>query len=108
MPKAKLFLSIIIFLFFMILTSIIKTQTRLVEKDIILHKIEMNQSKNNLYELQLDYHYLSSPLVISKKINEYSNENYLVMDISNIYLSFEEFLYQQKKVSRIPDNEQKN
>lgn len=108
MPKTKLFLSVVIFLFFMILTSIIKTQTRLVEKDIISHKKEISNLKDNLYELQLDYHYLSSPLVISKKINEYSNEDYLIMDISNIYLSFEEFLFQQKKISKFIKNEQKN
>jgi hypothetical protein len=52
----------------MVLTSIIKTETRKIEKSILFFEKNIALMQNNLYEAQLDYYYLSSPESIYKKI----------------------------------------
>ena len=75
----------------MILTSVIKTQSRILEKKIYLLENNIANIKNEIHEAQLDYYYLSSPEFISNKIKEYSNENYnsiefeFIKDILSIF-----------------------
>jgi|TARA_B110000438_G_scaffold280221_1_gene305288 hypothetical protein len=92
MFNKKLAISLIIFSTFMFLTSIIKTQTRLVEKNIFIYKEKIANIENNFHEAQLDFYYLSSPDSISKKIQEYSSEEYSSIKYSTIYFSLEQFL----------------
>jgi cell division protein FtsL len=92
MTKKKLFISIAIFSFLMILTSIIKTQTRIMEKNISSYEKKISNLRNSLYESQLDFYYLSSPSSISEKINNYSNDDYETIEYSNIYFSLDQFL----------------
>ena len=47
---------------------------------------EISNLENNLYEIQLDYYYLSSPDNISKKILEYGNGEYSSIKYSEIYI----------------------
>ena len=56
--------------------------------------------RNNLYEAELDYYYLSSPEIITKNIIEYSNEEYSSMDYSRIYFSLEQFLNENRKTTK--------
>jgi|TARA_B110000967_G_C18544606_1_gene392337 hypothetical protein len=100
MYKSKFIISMAIFSVFMITTSIIKTKARLVEKKIENYEKNISIIKNNLYESQLDYFYLSSPEGIVKKINEFSDIDYTTMKHSNIYLSLDHFFLNQKKLSK--------
>ena len=100
MISKKVFISLAVFSIFMILISAVKTQTRIIEKRIVSHKKEISNLKNNLHLAQLDFHYLSSPDYISKMIEKFSEQQYLTIKYSNIYLSFEEFLEQQEKTKK--------
>jgi hypothetical protein len=108
MFKKKLTISLIIFSTFMFLTSMIKTQTRLIEKNIFIHKEKIANVENNLHEAQLDFYYLSSPESISQKIQEYSNEEYSSIKYSTIYFSLEQFLKLQNNTTMNKINEKKN
>ena len=82
----------------MTLTSFIKTKTRIIEKNILTYEKNIANLKNNLYEAELDYYYLSSPKIISKNIIEYSDEEYSPVDYSRIYFSLNQFLDEKKKL----------
>jgi len=100
-------LSLVIFTLFMVLTSYIKTQTRMIEKKIVFYEKEISNLQNNLHESQLDFYYLSSPDYITNKIKEFSNQEYSVIKHSKIYLSLEQFLNQQNKTTINFMNEKK-
>ena len=97
MFNKNLVITLISFLIFMILASIIKTQTLLIEKNINQHKGKIIKLENNLYESQLDYFYLSSPEYLSIKLMEISDDEYDYMDYSSIYLSLNQFLIEKNK-----------
>ena len=107
MENKKLLLSIFIFAVFMIITSLIKTETRLIEKKIEIYQKKISNLKSNIHEAQLDYFYLTSPEYISNKIIEHATEEYLPIDFSRIYLSLDEFIEERKKTTQIFDNEKK-
>ena len=99
MFKIKIFVSIIIFSILLIVTSIIKNQTRETEKKILnLSKIIKIKEKD-LNESQLDFSYLSSPMVIYDKIKLIDNEKYVTMEYSKIFLSMSNFLDLQNKLA---------
>ena len=99
MFKIKIFMSIITFSILLIATSIIKNQTRETEKKIVnLSKIIKIKEKD-LKESQLDFSYLSSPLIIYDKINLIDNEKYVTMEYSKIFLSMSSFLDLQNKLA---------
>ncbi|GIR64148.1 MAG: hypothetical protein CM15mP68_8140 [Pseudomonadota bacterium] len=98
MFKIKIFVSIITFSILLIVTSIIKNQTRETEKKILnLSKIIKIKEKD-LNESQLDFSYLSSPLIIHDKIKLIDNEKYVTMEYSKIFLSMSSFLDLQNKL----------
>ena len=68
MFKTKFIISLSIFVIFLTITSIIKNETRLFEKE-ILTLIKNFYQKKNINEAQLEYYYLSSPEETEKKIN---------------------------------------
>ena len=61
MFKTKIIISVCIFSILLGITSIIKTQTRIVEKKIYKIDNRVALIKKDLHETQLDYFYLSSP-----------------------------------------------
>ena len=97
MPKAKFIISIFIFSLFMLTASYIKNQTRIIEKNIVSQKKKIVLLENEFYEAQLDYYYLSSPESVVEKIDRFADENYLVMEHSNIYLSLSDFFSSQNQ-----------
>ena len=98
MFKIKIFVSVIAFSILLIVTSIIKNQTRETEKKILnLSKIIKTKEKD-LNESQLDFTYLSSPLIIHDKIKLIDNEKYVTMEYSKIFLSMSSFLDLQNKL----------
>ena len=107
MFRKKIIASFLIFSILMIITSYIKTQTRIIEKKILSYEKKISNTKNNLHEAQLDFFYLSSPEYISKKIQEYSDEEYTSIKYSNIYFNLEQFLKEREKLTVINKNEKK-
>ena len=108
MPKIKLIISICIFSILLGITSIIKTQTRIIQKNINKIDGKIAFIEKDLHETQLDYFYLSSPDKLSKKIKELDFIEYVPMDFSSIYLSYRDFTNSQKKITTLKmNNEEK-
>ena len=95
----KLIISILIFSILLITTSMIKTKTRIIEKRIYKIDKEILTLKRDLHETQLDFYYLSSPEILSQKINEFSDTEYSEMDFSRIYLDIKDFTDLKKKIT---------
>lgn len=82
------------------LTSIIKNKTRIIEKDILKYENKIASIKKNLYESQLDYYYLTSPKLLKSKLEFLTDEDYVHMEFSKIYLNFNLFLKNQKNITK--------
>ena len=107
MFKIKIFVSVITFSILLIVTSIIKNQTRETEKKILnLSKI-IKKKEKDLNESQLDFTYLSSPSIIYDKIKLIDNEKYVTMEYSKIFLSMSSFLDLQNRLA-IQRNQNEN
>ena len=65
-------------------TSLVKTQTRIIEKNI--KKIEVE---------------ISLPGKLTRKIREFSSIEYIPMDYSKIYLNLKEFIYSKNKITTL-------
>lgn len=100
MPRTKLIITIFTFSFLLFFTSIVKNKTRVIEKNIISFQKKIYNLEKELYESQLDFYYLSSPKIIQKKLYFLTNDQYRSMGISNIYLDFNNFLLDQKKITQ--------
>ncbi len=97
MYKIKIFFSIIIFITLLVVTSFIKNQTRVIEKKIYnLGKI-IYVKEIDYKESQLDFFYLTSPLIVEQKIKHLDNTQYVPMDNSKIFLDLEAFIGLKKK-----------
>ena len=99
MFKIKIFTSIIIFSILLIVTSIIKNQTRETEKKILSLSKIIKIKEKDLNESQLDFSYLSSPVIIHDKIKLIDNEKYVTMEYSKIFLSISSFLDLQNRLA---------
>ena len=108
MFKTKILISIIIFTFLLIGTSIIKNQTREIEKKIYNISNKIFLKEKDLNESQLDFFYLTSPSIIERKIEHLDYNHYFPMEYSNIFLSMNNFLGLKNKlaIQKIP-NEKK-
>ncbi len=108
MFKIKILISIFIFSSLLVFTSIIKNQTREIEKK-IFNLSKLNNFKNkDLNESQLDFSYLTSPSMIEKRVQELNLIEYFPMDHSKIYLDISNFKNLKKKlVNKDKHNEKK-
>ena len=100
MPSSKLIISIVVFSFLLFFTSIIKNKTRVIEKNIIFYQKKISYLEKELYESQLDFHYLTSPKILQEKLSFLTNDEYSYMNISKIYLDLNDFFEDQKKISK--------
>ena len=100
MPNSKLIISISVFSFLLFCTSIIKNKTRVIEKKIIYYEKVVSNLEKELFESQLDYHYLTSPKLLDEKISFLTSEQYQSMSFSKIYLDYNSFIQEQKKISK--------
>ena len=91
MHKIKIFSTIIIFSFLLVGTSIVKNKTRETEKKIynIIEKVSYLEKDVN--ETELDYSYLTSPMMIEQKIKNLDRNNYIIMDRSKIFIDISSF-----------------
>ena len=92
MLKTKFLISILIFSSLMIATSVIKNQTREIEKKIYNLSGVILSKEKDFNESQLDFFYITSPLMIEKKIKHLDNINYIIMEYSKIFLSMTDFI----------------
>ena len=92
MFNRPLIFSLSVFLFLMIFTSIIKNNTRNIEKNIEKLNTEVSILKNELLNAEMDFIYLSSPDNLEKKILSLNRKKYSTYDFSRIFLSTEEFI----------------
>lgn len=98
MFKIKILFSIIIFSFLLFGTSIIKNETREIEKKIISLNNENNSKIKDLVESQLDFSYLTSPSMIEALISQ-TDDKYIPMQYSKIFLNIKDFLDLENKIA---------
>ena len=97
MFKLKLLFTVVFFSSLLTITSIIKNQTREIEKKVFnISKIIYHKEKD-LNETQLDFYYLTSPAMIEQKIKQIDQKSYLPMKNSKIFLSLSNFIDLQNK-----------
>ena len=99
MSKIKLIVSLCVFSILLGITSFIKNQTRIIEKNIYKIDKKITVIKKDLHETELDYSYLSSPNNLSVKIKDLDFIEYAPMDFSRIYLNYRNFVDSQKKIT---------
>ena len=102
--KKKLIISLI-YLSFFIAIPIVKNESRQIEKQIQIYEGQIFSLEKNLLDANLEYQYLSSPAVLSDKVEKNLDQKYNSLDLSQIYLSIENFKSEQKKITRILINE---
>ena len=107
MFRSKMFISITIFLLILIITSIIKNQTRIIEKKLYKLNKKITINKKNINESQLDFYFLSSPAEVEKKIKLLGQNNYEPIKNSKIFLSFSNFIDMKKKISILNNKNEK-
>ena len=86
-----------IYISFFIAIPLIKNETRLIEKKIKTYESQIFFLEKNLLEANLEFQYLTSPEVLTKKVNENIDIKYNNLTKSQIYLNFEDFISAQKK-----------
>ena len=101
MFKTKLTVSILTFTIFLVVTSIIKNKTRIIEKQISNLNTNILVMKNNINEAQLDFYYLSSPSKLEKKLNIIGFKKYQPVKNSNLYFGFNSFLKFHNSISKL-------
>ena len=107
MSKIKLIILIFIFSILLVTTSVIKNQTRIIEKNIYKIDRKIAVIEKDLHETELDYSYLSSPNNLSKKIRDLAFIDYVPMDFSRIYFNYKDFIDSQKKITIFKTNNEK-
>ena len=100
MPNTKLIISIAVFSLLLFCTSIIKNKTNIIEKNIIFYEEQVFVLEKELYESQLEFNYLTSPKILQEKLSFLTNDEYQPVGISNIYLDYDNFVFDQKKLSQ--------
>ena len=95
---------ILIYVLFFIAIPIIKNESRLIEKKTQSYKSQIFILEKDLLEASLEFQYLTSPAVLSSKVENNLDQTYSSLDLSQIYLSTENFKAEQK-INRISINE---
>ena len=107
MFKTKFIIVSSLFISFLLITSTIKNKTRVIEKNILnLSKIILFKTKD-INEAQLDFHYLTSPAEIEKKLSIIGSDNYQPIKYSNIFFNISDFTKIQNKISNLKNIDEK-
>ena len=108
MVRSKIIIPTIIFLFFLIIISIIKNETRIIEKKLSKLNKKIILKEKDINESELDFYFLTSPAEIEKKVKILDNTNYNTIKNSNIFLSLSDFKNIQKKISILKKYEERD
>jgi hypothetical protein len=98
---------LLIYASFFVGIPIIKNETRLIEKKIEHHQTQIMLLEKNISEAYLEFQYLSSPAILKNKVSENIDIDYKNLSISQIYLNLDDFIKEQKKLTKILINEKK-
>ena len=101
MFNSKLFFSLAVFTFFLIITSLVKNQSRIIEKQIKSLNINIIAKEKNISEAEIEFSYLSSPNEIEKKFNSGDLEKFEPIKYSNIFYDVHDFNTLEKKLSNL-------
>jgi hypothetical protein len=107
MFRKKFIFSTIIFVVFLIITSVIKNKTRVIEKQISNYKVKILLKKKDINEAQLDFHYLTSPAEIEKKLSMIGLNDYEPIKYSSIFFDISDFTKIQNKISNLKNKNEK-
>ena len=107
MFKTKLIITITIFVIFLVVTSAIKNETRIIEKKISQLNAKIKIQRNNINEAQLDFHYLSSPANIEKKLNMTGFNEYQPIKFSNIFFDINDFIRVNNIITDLKKSDEK-
>ena len=99
MFRSKFFVTTIIFIILLVVTSIVKNQSRIVEKKIFMLNKNISLIEKDINETQLDFYFLSSPEKIEKKLKILGYNNYLPIKNSKIFLNLTNFTDIQNKIT---------
>ena len=91
MFRKSIIISLSVFFILMIFTSIIKNNTRNIEKNIERLSREVSILEKDLNDSKIDFIYLSSPEKLTKNLSVFDNEKYFIYDRSRIFFSTDEF-----------------
>ena len=101
MFKMKFIISTSLFISFLLFTSTIKNKTRVIEKNILNLTTKIFIKSNDINETQLDFHYLTSPAEIEKKLDMIGIDKYLPIKYSRIFFNISDFTEIQNKISNL-------
>ena len=101
MFNSKLFFSLAVFTSFLIITSLVKNQSRIIEKQIKGLNIKIIAKEKNISEAEMEFSYLSSPNEIEKKFNSGDLEKFEPIKYSNIFYDIHDFNTLEKKLSNL-------
>ena len=107
MFKARIFIPLIIFLLLLVIISITKNQTRIIEKKLYKLNKKIALKEKDINESQLDFYFLTSPAEVEKKINILEQVIYMPIENSKIYLNISNFIDIKKKLSVINNQNEK-
>lgn len=107
MFNSKLFFSLAVFTFFLIITSLVKNQSRIIEKQIKGLNIKIIAKEKNISEAEMEFSYLSSPNEIEKKFNSKDPEKFKPIKHSNIFYDVDDFNTLEKKLSNLINIDEK-
>ena len=99
-------ISIIIFSSLLFGTSIIKNQSRELEKNIYNLSKKINLIEKDLNESQLDFSYLTSPSIL-EFLTSQTDKQYVPMKYSKIFLKMDDFLNLENKIVLQNDKNEK-
>ena len=101
MFRTKFIISSIIFITFLIITSAVKNETRILEKKITNLSNDILLKRKDINETQLDFYYLSSPKEVEKKLNIIGFNDYSPISNSKIFLNISDFTKTNNKISNL-------
>ena len=105
MFKKSIIISLSIFSIFMIFTSIIKKNTRNIEKKIKKLDREVSILEKDYMDAKIDFIYLSRPENLKKYSVKFNINEYSTYDYSRIFLSTKEFInYTSKQTKKYKEN----
>ena len=107
MFKMKFIITLSIFISFLIVTSTIKNKTRVIEKKITNLSTKILIKTKDINEAQLDFHYLTSPAEIEKRLSMIEFNNYQPIKYSSIFFNISDFTKIQNKISNLKNIHEK-
>ena len=107
MFKMKFIITLSIFISFLIVTSTIKNKTRVIEKKISNLSTKIIIKTKDINEAQLDFHYLTSPAEIEKRLSMIEFNNYQPIKYSSIFFNISDFTKIQNKISNLKNIHEK-